>query len=848
MGYEDVLFDDIFSRNKGSDGVLYIFDNFFSLNRARKNYQDYFSIENNLFLTKSEFRDEIFAKSGSILSGNQRVLELFLSMSNESKRHFNVNNFFDALEFAKRFFGYYEELFEERVVNIKGLFDWQWEMVNKLKVVHDDYRVHLERNGKLDKIFLSNFELKFSGEYKKIVFVDILYFSARDKEVVDYFSNFIDVELYLQMPESYFDKRNLKLKKAHVSVERKNRIKIIYSSDYFLQSINVMKEAKRGSKVIDLEKINRPTSYLEFSSMFSLNKELRVEQSKVFGYLKNFFKLSNTMTSKNEGKRIKLSDLFSIRYSPYFSNKFNISENEKEHFDYLVSEGFKYLTEDGIVFKELFELLREANEIEEINHFCSFIEEISSSVLSDEGEMEEGYTEIVFEALQEMKSMNENSLKGEWGKVTKGNFGSTFASLLFFLLNRLSKGVVIKQKDGEIKVDQLSKSPPEQNENLSIMNLNGDAEGGNRKLKGYILMDFQRRYNGLKDSVVQDLEYKYSILRHIMSAKNVTLFYVKNSEKNIESNSLIEELKIKWNIREQEGAITERDYPQVLSQNLVGEEFRPFPFSKDDELPFRQEDIVKEGEVAMGFYEFGDFSRCKYKYYLRHVAKVNERDVNSIIERIDPTLLGNIVHDILNKVAEEMEGRLKKGVFEVPDAMINNIIEPIVAKEKDRISLNYSKYYEKVLYPFLSKGVKTFYGELKKVLKGERVDRLLIEDSAKLTVGKYEGINFVIKGKADLRVESPNSKRIVDYKTGFSEPKQLDFYNIIYYNNQRNIYKFFYKFFDEELKEEVKDGLSGDTIVNELGSFIKDTIYPRTKNKSICKYCEYVEICRAKGK
>ena len=94
-------------------------------------------------------------------------------------------------------------------------------------------------------------------------------------------------------------------------------------------------------------------------------------------------------------------------------------------------------------------------------------------------------------------------------------------------------------------------------ENIIILNLQDSFP--KVKIHNFLFSKVQRAKMGLPTSDDKKLIELFKIYQNILAAKNVYLAYVKDLEKNIDSASVIEELKLKYGIEVTKGEISEAE-------------------------------------------------------------------------------------------------------------------------------------------------------------------------------------------------------------------------------------------------------------------------------------------------
>lgn len=842
-GYNEDLYRNTFNSLQGLKNSLIIVENDQNISLAKKAQFDILGLTNNVIVTKAQFKELMFFKNKPILKGDSRLIAFFRSLDVEHKKRFRIKNIFDCIDFGQRFFKLYEDLSEERKVKEFFLFDWQKDIFKHLEDIKNRYKEYMINNGYEDKIFVYNpARINVNNfNYEKVVCINILSFSRLEKAILEALDSNGSVELFFQMEEKNYNKSEMAIKDITMP-DNLPEIEIKEVEDNLIQSINIVNDIRKMNDVsiIDTKKDGSNLKHLDEFQNIKLKNTSYFKETELFSFLSSILEMLESVEIVDNQLSIKISSLLKHQGSMYFSKYYRLLPEHKRVLITLARSGYKYIPKGFAIFNNLFIDIEKLSKVDSFNEFNRFFSKMDFTFLEDNRYL--NVFECFYNSLIEMNAISNNLLNNKWGQIFSKNKLSI--NLLKFLLKNLkSKKVSISSnniyKKGDI--DRFDNSD-------SLVIINFDEKSTRLPIKeDFFLTDSQRRHLSLKNSISLGLEQKYKYLRSIFSAKKVLIYYIKDMDKGLEASSIIEELKIEKGIKLTVPHISESSYGDVSklffdSKPLVKVEEKDL-----DGLPFERSEVLDGKEFSTGFYDYNEMVKCQYKYYLKAVAKLTHKQAR-VIYRIDPTLLGNIVHNVLNRAGLEIMDQIKKGNFNIEESQVKEFLYEIIDQEKFKISNNYSRYYEKVLWPFIIKEVTFFYKKLKSKLGNKNVKEFFIEESAKYTLKDKGDYTLAIKGKVDLRIETEKDNYVIDYKTGHSEPRQLDFYNILYYDKKANVHKWFYKFFDESIREEINTSLFRTEIEKSVSDLMEDKFYRRTTNRSICRTCDYFDICKVRGK
>jgi len=291
--------------------------------------------------------------------------------------------------------------------------------------------------------------------------------------------------------------------------------------------------------------------------------------------------------------------------------------------------------------------------------------------------------------------------------------------------------------------------------------------------------------------------------------------------------------------------------------------------------------LRKYAESGLSPSAINTYRNCKLKFYFNHILKLKEN--KEILESVDAVTLGNIIHGSLQEMYKNLEGN--KLSQQHIDIFLKNS-ENILKKQFTEIMKNNEYQYGKnhlifkVAYKLVNKFLnkeKDFIKELND--KHQELTIVSIENYQYKVVDIHvhdEIIRVKLKGKADRLDSFGNALRIIDYKTGMVEKKEITLKNIedlvskpemniafqlLFYAylienkadkavhsgmiNFRSLSKGFQplKYIDEIISESLlkEFDILLKKIVTEL--YDKQVPFDQTGDIEVCSYCSYKMIC-----
>ena len=371
---------------------------------------------------------------------------------------------------------------------------------------------------------------------------------------------------------------------------------------------------------------------------------------------------------------------------------------------------------------------------------------------------------------------------------------------------------------------------------------------------------------GLPTSDDKKLIGMFKIYQNILSAKNVYLAYIKDLENNIDSASVIEELKLKYGIGVIKGEISEaeelyfvkkyflKDRKEKWEKREIGD-FIPSKLEKDLKK-------IKNEKLKLGYYSFQEMRDCEYGYYLK--KSIGEQEVEEIEDEINVKIFGTIIHSFYENFVMKNKADFENKTFKIDRNQLAEILEKVLNSFDYKVPKEYLEFYKKVSFEEILKSAEKYFDELIKKLEPEKDIQIYFEERIKLSSEKELFENVSINGVTDLHIKTSNKNYLFDYKSGklrdgqkgyktdkvYKAMEQLDYYSLMLENdNNENIEKIIVDTWEGKL---VPDERSDDKILTSKD--VEDVIYKyrneefydlgNIKNQKNYLYKEYINICR----
>jgi len=408
---------------------------------------------------------------------------------------------------------------------------------------------------------------------------------------------------------------------------------------------------------------------------------------------------------------------------------------------------------------------------------------------------------------------------------------------------------------GRSEITNLMDTRNLQAERVSILNITeGELPSGRTAV--WLFNERQRQQIGLKHWEDIRRWERYYLFRLLAAAHSVSLYTIQSETEDVQPSSFVHELYLFSKDKVEPNQELWRKVmvpPETLLRNWIRprDEFPPLQVKADlpgiDRNTFfrlRYEHQVDYGEAAairLTWSSCERFLADGFGYYLQDLCGLKHKTVR-LEETFNARVFGILLHQYLmvisTRLAEQHQGTLSMKrewisreflqanlahIFTNPlwdylipknynKAYLETIMQPFMVE-----SALHFFHHELGTYPLLRDAQITIIPEGEELAPGERYYKELVAAGQTPT-----DMAVLIRGKADLRLETPGAMFILDFKTGDMNKKQLLFYAWFYYLIEHpawreHIYTGFYKLLDMQFKwEDIRDDSKGDPLLDEL--------------------------------
>lgn len=636
----------------------------------------------------------------------------------------------------------------------------------------------------------------------------------------------------------------------------------------------------------------------------SSNLEITMKDTKIYKILNLIYNLLDNMKEidrKDKGKLFifKTKDFYDAYKSNDLLNIFDLEESY-HIFQDLVSKDYKYISKEELekINKENLQKLEKEIQNEEfkdiykrrmlsIDKIIKFVEELEKIYEYTTLKEYSGYLENIylnnekkvkedknvkdkyFEALSEMIVLEDFSFDNLWDKFFDENISANLLKLFLKYLDKKSIGLNLEESteddsENSFSINSFENISENTKENIIILNLQDSFP--KVKIHNFLFSKIQRAKMGLPTSDDKKLIEMFKIYQNILSAKNVYLAYVKDLENNIDSASVIEELKLKYGIGVVKDEISEAEELYFVKKYFLKNKKEKWEKKEIGEfIPSKLEknlEKINNEKLRLGYYSFKDMKDCEYGYYLK--KSIGEQEVEEIEDEINVKIFGIIIHAFYENVVMRNKTEIENKTFKIDREQLSEILEKVINSFDYKVPKEYLEFYKKVSFEEILNSAEKYFNELIKELETEKDIEIYFEERIKLSSEKELFENVSINGVTDLHIKTSNKNYLFDYKSGklrdgqkgyktdkvYKAMEQLDYYSLMLENdNNENIEKIIVDTWEGKL---VPDERSDDKILTSKD--IEDVIYKyrneefydlgNIKNQKNYLYKEYINICR----
>jgi len=823
----------------------------------KKIYQQRETFNNSAILAMEDFKLRCLQVDTAILKEEKRTLAFYAAIR-EYRTEFHCENYFQSVKLAYDFFTFWDELAEELItieavrntINQKETAEnWQMETFNLFLLLKDAYYNAITARNFTDLIFLKqpkNVSTEWLDEYEQIVVINQFYFTEFEKLLLPEDGTYI----YLQLPESIYDKTNLTCKlDFHASHLFPKRTEVLYNHLFtdelsLRQSLFTDLLSNPPDLIIDfgmlqnhLEKYNcrHLLSGISFDRFFS---------SSLFQYYEHFQTLLSSIIPLDNDFLLPLNSLIKAFtdikfYSPYFKNCLHAA-NESEislqsektiSYIYLLAEReYKYIELKGklpqnpdsdiqsvfdhlnILLDEFFGLGSARDLVKTLySSTCIPVQDILTLKELQFTDLRDSWDNL----LTDFASLDEIGFLSSWEDIFPLNNSHKYARgaqfLRLFLEFAKTKSYHISTRsDQAVPLATLHNTRNIQYDTIYVADTIEGVLPPSRQTP-FLLTECQRNELGLKTFEDIQLREKYYFYRLVAQAKKVHCYSRSSQKERTEVSSFLEELKIAFPDLYQQDKKPSDVSPQNLGSTWLGaaEPGRANPEIPSDffVLPFNSDSDLRDGKFFLSPSSVQNLIDNPFMHYLSGMLYLRKRELELQMD-FSPLLIGNLVHEAFDIVWQEIirdnPATLEPQQIDYNKEKYANSALAYLRQNNRQTRLqkphNYSVlYFERVVIPFIIDAIKKFLNICAEKYADQAVIILpeISQDQSPLELFRIDSIPVLLKGRADLRIEIPstNEKHIYDYKSGKSKSASGSLYN-----TQLICYEHFYYHWQEGVK------------------------------------------------
>ncbi len=413
-------------------------------------------------------------------------------------------------------------------------------------------------------------------------------------------------------------------------------------------------------------------------------------------------------------------------------------------------------------------------------------------------------------------------------------------------------------------------------ENVILISCNEDILPSGKAVNSFIPFELKRVF-GLPTYGDKDSIFSYHFYRLLQRATNIHLLY------NTESDALGSGEKSRF--------LTQLIYelPKVNPNVTITEQLVSIPIinnGSEHEISIEKSNSVLEklklkSETGFSPSLLNIYRNCSLQFYFHAIAKLKEAE--EVEETIGADTLGNVIHETLESFYKPLVGK-KLQVTDITE-MKKKVEETTLAFFKVKYSETEVSYGKNLLtFKVALKFINNFLdAEIGNIQKAEKEGTPIIikalehELESNLSVGEH---TIKVKGTADRIDTLGSTTRIVDYKTGLADSKELklDDWDDLRTNSglaksfQLLTYAWLYQKENPAIKENIVSGIitfrelsaglktvkvndSVNLNMDVLADFEKQMLvllseifdtslrFTQTKEVDNCEYCAFKGIC-----
>lgn len=578
------------------DGTILVFPTRTAAKSANRRFITNWDLRNCRFISMADFRDELFPHPEPVVQDDLRLLCLFQAFMEADRDFFHIGDYFDLVEWGRKFFQFFEEICDEcvdlsvledpfgsRGINLLG---WQDTYLQRVLQIHGRYRDLLLSQGLTDPIFFQKpGAISVPYRARLYIFVNQYYYSNLEKQLlhaVEQAGN--DLLIISQVAGGPVDPESLESHEInlHALVPdsiRTTGIRIMECENPDQMAIAFIRE-QSGSRIpsgvsavlIDNQFHQRSYSRLFGKDRFEFGQHRSFVHTGIYGFLQSLGKHLEAMNSSIGGRflplRLILDDFGRESFVRYYWPDICSRAHTQllDEIKDLINSDILYVDSGLHLFMELarsreydllpgvlaphFALLAKLAEADSPEILAGLFDApggIAVRSMCSEAELQ--YSNVLdrfYSCLAEFHNLNSLRAVSSWKGLFQCEPPLLAAKLLRLLLESLARA--------SYNLNVNSTRPPNAisvNNLLDLRGLRYDHTFVFHAIEGvypsnpspvWLFNENQRAMLGLKSYDDLRRRERYYFLSQILSSKDVTIYTYRDLEKDIEPGSFVTEI------------------------------------------------------------------------------------------------------------------------------------------------------------------------------------------------------------------------------------------------------------------------------------------------------------------
>lgn len=713
---------------------------------------------------------------------------------------------------------------------------WQEVHIEHIHAILQRYKEFIEARGFGDRIFrLPLHEVSIPWQDQRIVLVNQFYYSKLEQELVlrcEEAHN--DVILYYheaRIEGEHWQMPVFRPEESSAVKGLEDRLKIVEcdSEEQAALAFLAANEAREDAVIIDANFRTKAYSVLFDDSILSPAQTLPITNSLLFRFLSMLNEIVQSQTGSPDfvPLRIMTCYLCDPAIPPLLVQDWDKTRQlrlEDEIFA-LADEEVLYLDinpkaqfERDPVYAEKYRLLAQIcsrafafaseilnlNSIRELSEMCANAlnpQQFCSREELDKTDVLEQY----WTALANFMGSETLGIVADWRDIFQHPGAGIFGLWLDFLKPALLHYHTAKRSQPGWEVSNLLDCRNRSFRHVAFLQL---VEGVIPQAPGavWLLNEGQRARLGLLSyEIIRNWEHYY-FFRLLLTAQSVQIYTYRNMEQNLKPSSFIGEL-LQWcpaSVQKSKilAAAIFGAYKNPSRESLAAAIGKSSIFQHKNDTDFcvlpgdPQKDFGSESEIRFYSYDIALLARNPFVWYIQALRRLSSRKTE-LKESVSPILFGTLMHSYFSEIlgkdpvryssasalkeAFTNMDRLKLALqslsnssefyYKIPKNYNEEFLNSIIS---ERLAMSMKEFYYRYLLPRLQ---NTSFELIPEGARPE--DEKAFKELCRI---EYEGKEYVlkIKGRADLRIHSPQKRYIVDFKTGSAKSDQLLFYEWFY--------------------------------------------------------------------